>query len=187
MLCTVMGVSQFRFVDTTVLTLTHGDAPIERRVIADRAHDGIATARNRRRSPGRPPLDPKTVTAAQKLIEGGLSPGRAAKQFRTGRATACRIAAALRHGRSSRSILRSRFGNQSRGGGFQAASRGYRDPVRLFADTDPPRGPRNLFANVCQSLGGTGLELASILRLDTSDGGGNTHGWRCVVRISEAG
>ena len=35
----------------------------------------------RGRTPGRPPLDPETVSAAQKLIEAGLSPGQAAKQI----------------------------------------------------------------------------------------------------------
>ena len=44
----------------------------------------------------RPPLDPETVSAAQKLIEAGLSPARAAKQLAIGRATAYRIAAAAR-------------------------------------------------------------------------------------------
>ena len=43
-------------------------------------------------------LDPETVSAAQKLTEGGLSPARAAKQLGIGRATAYRIAAASRDG-----------------------------------------------------------------------------------------
>ena len=47
-------------------------APFERRVISERTRDEIAAARKRGRSPGRPPLDPETVSATQKLIENGL-------------------------------------------------------------------------------------------------------------------
>ena len=71
-------------------------AHFERRLISERTRDGIAAARKRGRHPGRPPLDPETVSAARKLIEGGLSPARAAKQLNIGRATAYRIAAAMR-------------------------------------------------------------------------------------------
>ena len=56
-------------------------AHFERRLISERTRDGIAAARTRGRTPGRPPLDPETVSAAQKLIEAGLSPGQAAKQI----------------------------------------------------------------------------------------------------------
>ena len=73
-------------------------AHFERRLISERTRDGIAAARHRGRSPGRPPMDPQTVAAAQKLIEGGLSPSQAAKQLGIGRATAYRIAAELREG-----------------------------------------------------------------------------------------
>ena len=55
---------------------------------SSRASSAIAAARKRGRNPGRPPLDPETVSAAQKLIEAGLSPARAAKQLGIGRATA---------------------------------------------------------------------------------------------------
>ena len=54
-------------------------AHFEQRLISERTRDGIAAARKRGRTPGRPPLDPETVSAAQKLIEAGLSPARAAK------------------------------------------------------------------------------------------------------------
>ena len=67
-------------------------AHFERRLISERTRDGIAAARKRGRTPGRPPLDPETVSAAQKLIEAGLSPARTAKQLGIGRATAYRIA-----------------------------------------------------------------------------------------------
>ena len=71
-------------------------AHFEARLISKRTRDGIAAARRRGRNPGRPPLDPETVSAAQKLIEAGLSPARAAKQLGIGRATAYRLAAAMR-------------------------------------------------------------------------------------------
>ena len=71
-------------------------AHFERRLISERTRDGIAAARKRGRTPGRPPLDPETISAAQKLIEAGLSPAQAAKQLAIGRATAYRIASAMR-------------------------------------------------------------------------------------------
>ena len=52
----------------------------------------------------------------------------------------------------------------------------YNDPVRFFANTYPTRGLKNLLANVCRRLSGTGEEAAAIFRLDTSYGGGKTHG-----------
>ena len=52
----------------------------------------------------------------------------------------------------------------------------YRDPVRFFADTYPTRGLKNLLSNVCRRLTGAGGEVAAIFRLDTSYGGGKTHG-----------
>ena len=73
-------------------------AHFERRLISERTRDGIAAARKRGRKPGRPALDPETVSAAQKLINAGLSPARAAKQLGIGRATAYRIAAEMREG-----------------------------------------------------------------------------------------
>ena len=52
----------------------------------------------------------------------------------------------------------------------------YTDPTRFFANTYPTRGLQNLLANVCRRLSGTGGEVASIFRLDTSYGGGKSHG-----------
>ena len=52
----------------------------------------------------------------------------------------------------------------------------YLDPARFFANTYPTRGLKNLLANVCRRLAGAGGEVASIFRLDTSYGGGKTHG-----------
>ena len=52
----------------------------------------------------------------------------------------------------------------------------YLDPARFFANTYPTRGLKNLLANVCRRLSGAGGEVAAIFRLDTSYGGGKTHG-----------
>ena len=52
----------------------------------------------------------------------------------------------------------------------------YRDPTRFFANTYPTRGLGNLLVNVCRRLSGAGGEAAAIFRLDTSYGGGKTHG-----------
>ena len=71
-------------------------AHIERRRISERTRDGIAAARKRGRTPGRPPLDQETVSAAEKPIQAGLSPARAAKQLGIGRTTTYRIAKGLR-------------------------------------------------------------------------------------------
>ena len=52
----------------------------------------------------------------------------------------------------------------------------YADPAQFFARTYPTAGLRDLLANVCRRLSGTGGEAAAIFRLDTSYGGGKTHG-----------
>ena len=52
----------------------------------------------------------------------------------------------------------------------------YLDPIRFFADTYPTRGLKNLLSNVSRRLAGAGGDVASIFRLDTSYGGGKTHG-----------
>ena len=51
----------------------------------------------------------------------------------------------------------------------------YRLPEKFFANTYPTRGLKNLLANVCARLSGTGGEVAAIFRLDTTYGGGKTH------------
>ena len=56
------------------------------------------------------------------------------------------------------------------------ASKEYSDPALFFANTYPTRGLKNLLDNVCRRLSGAGGEVASIFRLDTSYGGGKTHG-----------
>ena len=52
----------------------------------------------------------------------------------------------------------------------------YLNPGRFFSNTYPTRGLKNLLANVCRRLNGIGGEVAAIFRLDTSYGGGKTHG-----------
>ncbi len=52
----------------------------------------------------------------------------------------------------------------------------YVDPVRFFANTYPTRGLKNLLANVYRRLSGAGGEAVAIFRLETSYGGGRTHG-----------
>ena len=56
------------------------------------------------------------------------------------------------------------------------ASTDYSNPVRFFGNTYPTRGLKDLLANVCRRLSGAGGEAAAIFRLDTSYGGGKTHG-----------
>jgi DNA invertase Pin-like site-specific DNA recombinase len=52
-------------------------------------------ARKRGKNPGRPKLDTETVSALQKLVKAGMTPGTAAKQLGIGRSTAYRVAKAL--------------------------------------------------------------------------------------------
>jgi hypothetical protein len=59
----------------------------------------------------------------------------------------------------------------------------YRRPDRFFANSYPTRGLKNLLANVCSRLSGAGGEVAAIFRLDTSYGGGKTHG---LIALSHA-
>lgn len=62
-------------------------AHFERRLIAERTRDGIASARAEGRKPGRKPLDPEKLQAAVTLIRSGLSPSKAARQVGLGRST----------------------------------------------------------------------------------------------------
>lgn len=64
------------------------------------------------------------------------------------------------------------------------ASEDYLRPDRFFAKTYPTRGLQNLLSNVCARLSGTGAEAASIFRLDTSYGGGKTHGLIALVHAA---
>ncbi len=60
----------------------------------------------------------------------------------------------------------------------------YADPVKFFANTYPTRGLRNLMDAVCRRLSGVGGESAAVLRLDTSFGGGKTHGLIALVHAA---
>ena len=60
----------------------------------------------------------------------------------------------------------------------------YLDPARFFANTYPTRGLKNLLVNVCRRLTGTGGEVASIFRLDTSYGGGKSHGLIALCHVA---
>lgn len=62
-------------------------AQFERRLIAERTRDGLATARTKGRRPGRPPLAPGKREAALLLVQSGMSPTQAARQVGLGRST----------------------------------------------------------------------------------------------------
>lgn len=51
----------------------------------------------------------------------------------------------------------------------------YKDPALFFANTHPTRGLKDLVKEVVGRLSGADSQLGSILRLDTSYGGGKTH------------
>ena len=48
----------------------------------------------------------------------------------------------------------------------------YGDPARIFADTYPTRGVRNLLENVWRRLSGAGGEVAAMFGVDTGYRGG---------------
>lgn len=60
----------------------------------------------------------------------------------------------------------------------------YSDPAQFFANTYPTRGLRNLLANVCTRLTGGSGAVSAIFRLDTSFGGGKTHGLIALVHAA---
>ena len=63
-------------------------AHFERRLISERTKDGLINARKHGRSPGRPPLQPETISALQDLVSAGKSVAQAAKHLGIGRSTA---------------------------------------------------------------------------------------------------
>ncbi len=63
-------------------------AHFERRLISERTKDGLASARKHGRIPGRPPLQPATISALQDLVGAGKSVSQAAKHLGIGRSTA---------------------------------------------------------------------------------------------------
>ena len=62
----------------------------------------------------------------------------------------------------------------------------YADPKRFFSNTYPTRGLKDLLSNVCARLS-KGQGVASIFRLDTSYGGGKTHGLIALVHSIRSG
>ncbi len=66
----------------------------------------------------------------------------------------------------------------------RSGSAEYVDPVQFFANTYPTRGLKNLLANVMRRLSGTGGD-AAIFRLDTSYGGGKTHGLIALTHAAQ--
>ena len=62
-------VVQFRAAGELVFHVFGAIAQFERRLISERTKDGLATARKHRRNPGRPPLQPETISALQDLVE----------------------------------------------------------------------------------------------------------------------
>jgi hypothetical protein len=62
----------------------------------------------------------------------------------------------------------------------------YQKPELFFANTFPTRGLKNLLLNVCSRLS-RGSGVASIFRLDTSYGGGKTHGLIALVHAARSG
>lgn len=63
-------------------------AHFERRLISERTKDGLINARKHGRTPGRPPLQPETISALQDLAGAGKSVSQAAKHLGLGRSTA---------------------------------------------------------------------------------------------------
>jgi DNA invertase Pin-like site-specific DNA recombinase len=62
-------------------------AHFERRLIAERTKDGLASVRAKGQRLGRPLLNPEKLQAAFTLIENGISPTKAAQQLGIGRST----------------------------------------------------------------------------------------------------
>ncbi|MBV9250768.1 MAG: ATP-binding protein, partial [Acetobacteraceae bacterium] len=60
----------------------------------------------------------------------------------------------------------------------------YSDPAKFFANTYPTRGLKSLLQNVCGRISGQGGAAAAIFRLDTSFGGGKTHGLIALVHAA---
>tara|TARA_R110001606_G_scaffold365537_1_gene520435 strand:+ start:1013 stop:4072 length:3060 start_codon:yes stop_codon:yes gene_type:complete len=57
----------------------------------------------------------------------------------------------------------------------------YADAPTFFKNTFPTEGLRELLANVCGRLSGRGDSVSSVFRLDTSYGGGKTHGLIALI------
>lgn len=64
------------------------------------------------------------------------------------------------------------------------ASPDYTEPQIFFTNTYPTEGLRELLANVCGRLSGRGSSVSAVFRLDTSFGGGKTHGLIALVHAA---
>ncbi|MDA9436274.1 ATP-binding protein [Bradyrhizobium sp. CCBAU 51627] len=64
------------------------------------------------------------------------------------------------------------------------ASADYADPKQFFANTYPTEGLKELLSNVCRRLSGQGQAISAVFRLDTSFGGGKTHGLIALVHAA---
>jgi hypothetical protein len=84
-------------------------------------------------------------------------------------------------GTSSDSDFAADLSHVIRGAGGPAE---YSDPAKFFANTYPTRGLKSLLSNVCTRLTGKSGAVAAIFRLDTSFGGGKTHGLIALVHAA---
>lgn len=64
------------------------------------------------------------------------------------------------------------------------ASRDYTDAPTFFTNTYPTEGLKELLVNVCGRLSGRGDSVSAVFRLDTSFGGGKTHGLIALVHAA---
>lgn len=83
----------------------------------------------------------------------------------------------VRDGSASDSDFAADLAHVLRGGGPAE----YSDPSKFFANTYPTEGLKDLLKNVCGRVTGKGSSVAAIFRLDTSFGGGKTHGLIALV------
>lgn len=67
------------------------------------------------------------------------------------------------------------------------ASPDYGKADRFFANTFPTEGLKELLANICGRLSGRGGAVSAVFRLDTSFGGGKTHGLIALVHAAREG
>ena len=68
----------------------------------------------------------------------------------------------------------------------KTAPANYRDPARFFENTYPTRGLKSLLDSVCGRLSGAAGDAPPIFRLDTSYGGGKTHGLIALAHAARA-
>lgn len=64
------------------------------------------------------------------------------------------------------------------------ASADYTNPAIFFTNTYPTEGLKELLVNVCGRLSGRGESVSAVFRLDTSFGGGKTHGLIALVHAA---